>query len=85
MQKPSFCILTRPNPSSSLIHQTAVIHNDHEDSTQQPLPPIHQPGWDAEEIYPTNTSRDGILMGVDSDSEGKQTGIALNNLFISSR
>ncbi|XP_034972289.2 CD44 antigen isoform X12 [Zootoca vivipara] len=54
----------------------AVIHNDHEDSTQQPLPPIHQPGWDAEEIYPTNTSRDGIPMGVDSDSESKQTDVA---------
>uniref|UniRef100_A0A670HN65 CD44 antigen n=1 Tax=Podarcis muralis TaxID=64176 RepID=A0A670HN65_PODMU len=57
-------------------HHTAVIHNDHEDSTQQPLPPIHQPGWDAEEIYPTNTSRDGIPMGVDSDSESKQTDVA---------
>ncbi|XP_053244006.1 CD44 antigen isoform X17 [Podarcis raffonei] len=55
---------------------TAVIHNDHEDSTQQPLPPIHQPGWYAEEIYPTNTSRDGIPMGVDSDSESKQTDVA---------
>uniref|UniRef100_A0A670HMC1 CD44 antigen n=1 Tax=Podarcis muralis TaxID=64176 RepID=A0A670HMC1_PODMU len=57
-------------------YHTAVIHNDHEDSTQQPLPPIHQPGWDAEEIYPTNTSRDGIPMGVDSDSESKQTDVA---------
>ncbi|XP_044291606.1 CD44 antigen [Varanus komodoensis] len=42
---------------------TVVIHNDHEDSTQQPLPPIHQPGWDTEEKYLSNTSRDGVLMG----------------------
>ncbi|XP_053243970.1 CD44 antigen isoform X13 [Podarcis raffonei] len=73
---PPIIILSSEGKHEKETHHTAVIHNDHEDSTQQPLPPIHQPGWYAEEIYPTNTSRDGIPMGVDSDSESKQTDVA---------
>ncbi|XP_061466745.1 CD44 antigen isoform X2 [Rhineura floridana] len=59
------------NNNKEEISHTAVIHNDPEDSTQQPLPPVHQPGWDTEEKYPMNTSRDDILMGAGSNSESE--------------
>ncbi|XP_015265788.1 PREDICTED: CD44 antigen isoform X6 [Gekko japonicus] len=55
-----------PENSNEGFH-TAVIHNNdahHEDSTQEPLPPVHQPDWHTEEEYSTNISRDDILMGV---------------------
>lgn len=62
------------NDNEDIISHTAVIHSDdvyHEDSTQQPLPPLHQPGQDPEEKYPTNSSRDGILMGFDTNRESE--------------
>ncbi|XP_077178273.1 CD44 antigen isoform X4 [Paroedura picta] len=56
---------------------TAVIHNNdarHEDATQKPLPPVHQPDWHMEEGYSTNTSRDDILMG-SSANNGNEHGL----------
>ncbi|XP_042315580.1 CD44 antigen [Sceloporus undulatus] len=50
------------------IFHTVAIHNNLEDSTQ---PPSHQPGWETEEKYPTNTSRDDVLVGIDTDSENE--------------
>lgn len=68
-----------------LVHQTVLIHNDPEDSTQQPLPPTHQPDWGPEEKYLTNTSRDDALVEIDMDSKSEHdlsfTGIALNDPF----
>ncbi|XP_061466753.1 CD44 antigen isoform X10 [Rhineura floridana] len=62
---------TGNNNKEEISHTGTVIHNDPEDSTQQPLPPVHQPGWDTEEKYPMNTSRDDILMGAGSNSESE--------------
>nr|XP_020638472.1 CD44 antigen isoform X10 [Pogona vitticeps] len=57
--------------SDEKIFHTVIVHNDPEDSTQEPLPPTHQPGWDPEEKYPTNTSRDDVLVEVDTDSKNE--------------
>ncbi|XP_048339318.1 CD44 antigen isoform X11 [Sphaerodactylus townsendi] len=62
------------NNNEEKVFHTAVIHNNdahNEDATQEPLLPVHQPGWDMEEEYSTNTSRDDILMGVIANSGSK--------------
>lgn len=75
------------NLSSQLINQTAVIYNNdaHEDATQVPLPPVHQPDWHREEEYSTNTSRDDILISANNRSEhdSPHTGITLNPMLCS--
>ncbi|KAH0620792.1 hypothetical protein JD844_021569 [Phrynosoma platyrhinos] len=58
---------TGHNNEEKIFH-TVAIHNTLEDSTQ---PPIHEPGWETEEKYSTNTSRDGVLVGIDTDSESE--------------
>lgn len=68
-----------------MVRQTAVIHHDdiyHEDSTQQPLLPVHQPGQDMKEKYLTNTSRDGILMVADTNRESEHDPLNTGIYFI---
>nr|XP_056706996.1 CD44 antigen [Euleptes europaea] len=66
-----FAIFPPPeNNNEEKVFHTAVIHNNdahNEDATQEPLLPVHQPGWDTEE-YSTSTSSDDIPMGVSANS-----------------
>ncbi|XP_015743257.1 CD44 antigen isoform X1 [Python bivittatus] len=47
---------------------TVVIVKDHEDSAQQPLPPVHHPDWVSEE-KPTNTSRNDMEISKQHENE----------------
>ncbi|XP_062823945.1 CD44 antigen isoform X6 [Anolis carolinensis] len=55
-----------------IILPTENVHGKetpHKDSTQ---PPIHHPGSETEEVYPISISRDGVLVGIYSESENHQ-------------